>query len=102
MADGYWLRLLGLMGLRADEFEPLLIPRCRSVHTFGMKAPIDLVWLGETSDGPKAIGVVEGLSPRRCARAPNGGPPRRRVSALELATGDAQRLGLRPGATVGL
>lgn len=39
-------RLLGLMGLRdLDRGHALLLTRCRSVHTFGMRFPLDLVWL---------------------------------------------------------
>ena len=39
-------RLLGLMGLRdLDRRQALLLPRCRSVHTFGMRFSLDLVWL---------------------------------------------------------
>ena len=39
-------RLLGLAFLEAGQAgEGLLIPRCRSVHTFGMRFDIDLVFL---------------------------------------------------------
>jgi uncharacterized membrane protein (UPF0127 family) len=38
-------RLLGLAGLRAGPPCGLLLPRTRSVHTFGMRFPLDLVWL---------------------------------------------------------
>jgi trehalose synthase len=39
-------RLLGLAGIDRDEAGPgLLIPRCSSVHTFGMCFPLDLVFL---------------------------------------------------------
>jgi uncharacterized protein len=40
-------RLRGLALLREPPAEPLLIPCCRSVHTFGMRFELDLVWLGE-------------------------------------------------------
>jgi hypothetical protein len=46
VARGRLARLLGLAGLRrlpADR--ALLLPRCRSVHTFGMRFPIDVVFL---------------------------------------------------------
>ena len=40
-------RLLGLALLRPERAgEGLLIPRCRSVHTFGMRFPIHVVFLG--------------------------------------------------------
>lgn len=39
-------RLLGLAYLDRDEVGlGLLIPRCSSVHTFGMRFPLDLVFL---------------------------------------------------------
>ena len=39
-------RLLGLAGLRAlGRHHALLLPRCKSVHTFGMRFPLDLVWI---------------------------------------------------------
>ena len=97
MAESFRLRLVGLMGLRDDQIEPLLFPRCRSIHTFGMKAAIDLVWLRESGDGPAVIGVVERLPPRRHARAPRGEGSRGAVSALELPAGNAQRLGFERG-----
>lgn len=39
-------RLLGLAGLRREAAPPgLLIPNCRSVHTFGMRFALDLYFL---------------------------------------------------------
>lgn len=40
---------------------PLHIPRCRSVHTFGMRYPLDLYWL----DGPRIVRVDYAVPPRR-------------------------------------
>ena len=92
VAESFRLRLVGLAGLDAGEIEPLLFPRCRSVHTFGMKAPIDVVWL----EGERVIGVLANVPPRRHARAPACIQGRRRdIAALELAPGYAARLGLR-------
>jgi len=46
VAVGFRSRLLGLAGLRRDAVGPgLLIPGCSSVHTFGMRFPLDLVFL---------------------------------------------------------
>jgi uncharacterized membrane protein (UPF0127 family) len=45
-ASSYLSRLRGLTGLGGlDHDEGLEIPRCRSVHTIGMRFPLDLVWL---------------------------------------------------------
>jgi len=46
VARGYRPRLLGLAGLRREAAGAgLLLPRCASVHTFGMRFRLDLVFL---------------------------------------------------------
>jgi uncharacterized protein len=46
VASGFGARLLGLALLRRERAGPgLLIPRCRCVHTFGMRFALDLVFL---------------------------------------------------------
>jgi uncharacterized protein len=46
VAVGFRARLFGLAGLRRRDAGPgLLIPRCASVHTFGMRFELDLVFL---------------------------------------------------------
>ncbi len=46
VADRITARLAGLAGMRAlPPRTALLIPRCRSVHTFGMRFALDLIWL---------------------------------------------------------
>lgn len=60
-------RLLGLALLSPGRAgEGLLIPRCRSVHTFGMRFPLDLIFL----DRSRATVSVRGAVPRnRIVRA---------------------------------
>jgi uncharacterized membrane protein (UPF0127 family) len=42
-------RLLGLAGLRPDQAGGgLLIPRCLSVHTFGLRFRLDVLFLGRS------------------------------------------------------
>jgi uncharacterized membrane protein (UPF0127 family) len=62
-----------LLGLTRLAFLPphyaLHFPRCRSVHTAGMRFPLDLVWL-DADDRP--IRIDRGVGPRRvrtCLRA---------------------------------
>ncbi|HEY2636032.1 MAG TPA: DUF192 domain-containing protein [Solirubrobacteraceae bacterium] len=69
-AKGLKARMLGLALL--DELPAdwgLHIPRCRSVHTFGMRFGLDLVWL----DGEGSVVEIERDVPRRrnrgCKRA---------------------------------
>ena len=76
-------RRRGLAGLRhMDADDALLLPRCRSVHTFGMRFAIDVVFL----DGDwKTVDVACGVAPRRvvtCLRA---------RAVLETAQGAAGR-----------
>jgi uncharacterized membrane protein (UPF0127 family) len=58
-------RLLGLAWLdRAGAPAGLLIPRCRAVHTFGMRFPLDLVFL----DGDlREVSRRHAVAPRRFA-----------------------------------
>jgi uncharacterized membrane protein (UPF0127 family) len=100
VAEGFGLRLRGLAGLEADRIVPLLIPRCRSVHTFGMRAAIDVVWL-ELSAGAEGsvLDVDAEAGPRRLLGAPRSAS-RGRSAALELAAGDAERFGLAAGAPI--
>jgi hypothetical protein len=76
-------RVVGLA--RMPELPPgwgLHIPRCRSVHTFGMRFDLDLVFLGPNAE---PVRVVRGVRPRRvvvCASA---------RSVVELAAGGADR-----------
>jgi len=66
VANGFRSRLLGLARLDAGEAGPgLLIPRCRAVHTFGMRFALDLVFLAP--DG-RPLAVHRGVPPRRFVR----------------------------------
>jgi hypothetical protein len=66
VAAGPWLRLLGLTLLPLERAPAaLLIPRCASVHTFGMRFPIDVVFL----DGAGVeLGRERRVMPRRLVR----------------------------------
>lgn len=56
-------RLLGLSHLdRALAGPGLLIPRCRAVHTFGMRFPLDLLFLGSAG---AVVAWVQAVPSRR-------------------------------------
>src|SRR5689334_17122228 len=56
-------RLLGLALLRVlPSGHALLIPDCRSVHTFGMRFPIDIAFL---DDRGRAIRIARAVPPWR-------------------------------------
>jgi uncharacterized protein len=66
VARGYRARLLGLAGLRREQAGAgLLLPRCASVHTFGMRFRLDLVFL-DADDRPLA--ALLGVPPCRFGR----------------------------------
>jgi uncharacterized protein len=92
-------RLLGLAGLHARALPPataLHLPRTRSVHTFAMRFPLDLVWLD--GDGV-VIRVDRAVAPNRvrlCLRARSvletaarEELPRRRSSACVYLSSDS-------------
>jgi uncharacterized protein len=62
-------RLVGLAWRREPPAEGLLLPRTRSVHTFGMRFALDLHWL-DAAGG--VVRVDRAVPPRRlrtCLRA---------------------------------
>ncbi|HSS32058.1 MAG TPA: DUF192 domain-containing protein [Solirubrobacterales bacterium] len=63
VACGWRSRLLGLSWLEREQAgSGLLIPRCSSVHTFGMRFELDLVFIDP--DG-RALALHRGVPPRR-------------------------------------
>ena len=87
-----WARLKGLLG---DTALPsgcgLLFERCSAVHTLGMRRAIDVVFLGA---GGRVLKLHRGLGAGRIAYCSKA------QGVLELAAGDAWRLGLWTGCTV--
>jgi uncharacterized membrane protein (UPF0127 family) len=64
-ADTLWARLRGLAF--APPRGPLHIPRCRSVHTFGMRFRLDLLFLDEEG---RVIELRRAVPPGRFVRCP--------------------------------
>jgi uncharacterized protein len=63
VAEDFRTRLLGLAWRDRERAGPgLLFPRCSSVHTFGMRFPLDLYFLD--SEG-RVISVRRRVPPRR-------------------------------------
>ena len=65
VARGFWQRFVGLAWRRSPRAAALLLPRCRSVHTFGMRFALDLFWLD--GDG-EIVRVDRGVPPWRLVR----------------------------------
>jgi hypothetical protein len=82
-ARGPLARLRGLAGLPALPADRALhLPRTRSVHTFGMRFALDLVWLDARG---AVVRVDERVAPRRHAAC------RAARSVVELRGGCAER-----------
>src|SRR5215467_5808745 len=65
VADTYWTRLRGLIGVSAGDFgngHGLWIVPCRGVHTLGMGFPIDVVYLDRAL---KVVDVQSAVKPWR-------------------------------------
>lgn len=89
LADGFFSRLRGLLFAPAlQPGEGLLIRPCAAVHTVFMRTPIDVVFLDRRGVIRK---IVPRLKPWRAAGYPGA------WQTLELAAGEASRLGLQAG-----
>jgi uncharacterized protein len=80
-------RALGLAALASlPAHVALLLPRCRSVHTFGMRFPLDLLWLTRAA-------ARDDLAARDVVRIDDGG------AREDLAAHGVVRIdhGVRPG-----
>jgi len=89
-AQTFLSRLAGLLGTAAiAEGEGLWIVPCRSVHTLGMRYPIDVAFLDARG---VVVGILEGLPPNRIGRV-----FRDARGALELRAGTLAATGTAPG-----
>lgn len=83
VADRPLARLLGLALLRRPPERVLLIPGCRSVHTWGMRFPIDVVFVAPPGpEGLEVLALHTAVPPRRVVRYRGGS---RGVAVLEVA-----------------
>ena len=63
LCRSYFSRLLGLMGTpRLDPDEACWIIPCNSVHTLGMKYPLDLYFLDKKN---QVVAILENMKPNR-------------------------------------
>ncbi len=80
VAENLFTRMKGLLGRRAlAEGEGLLIRPCKGIHTFGMRFPIDAVFLDKTN---VVIAVWKDLASNRLTRIYSNA-----ASVLELPAG---------------
>jgi uncharacterized membrane protein (UPF0127 family) len=90
VAESRRARRRGLIGERDPQFA-LVLPRCRWVHTFGMRCALDVAYLDDESRVVK----VQRLAPMRLPL-----PVRGARTVVETAAGSFERWGLRVGDTV--
>ena len=89
LARDMYSRMVGLLGRTSlAEGEGLLLQPAGSIHTLFMRFPIDAVFLDRER---RVVRVAASVKPWRTVLA------RRSRSVLELAAGEAARVGLRPG-----
>ena len=87
--ENAWERNRGLLGRPAlVQSEAMLISPCNSVHTVGMRYPLDIVYLDRSL---KVVKLVESVKPFRMSGAIKG------FSTLELLEGEVKRLDIQLG-----
>lgn len=87
LAASFGSRLRGLLGIQLPTDMGLHIRPCASVHMWGMRRPLDVLFLDR-----------EGTVLRACELRPwQVGGAAKAASVLECPAGTIRRLGLRPG-----
>jgi uncharacterized protein len=103
VADSLVARLLGLAWLRDwPAGQALVLPHCRSVHTVGMRFPIDVAFVSWPPAGGtcEVVALEVALPPLRII-APRA-LPRRSVAAIEAGAHVLRELGVVTGARAGV
>lgn len=86
-ATTFLRRLVGLLGRGyLPDDECLWLHPCASIHTFGMRFTIDVVFLNKDM---RVIGVSDHVHPNKIRLAPKG-----TTSVLELSEGNRSRTGI--------
>ena len=87
VAEAFGKRLLGLAGLRAvPAATALLIPHCRSVHTFGMRFELDVLFVTVDHESLRVHDRRLRVGPCRIVRASRAARANRGLAALEVPT----------------
>ncbi|SMP65119.1 DUF192 domain-containing protein [Anoxynatronum buryatiense] len=94
-ANTFFSRLKGLLGTRQLPADTgLLLEPCNSIHTWGMGYAIDVLFL---DDHNRVLQVAATLSPNTWGQKVPGA-----CRVLEMAAGQACRLGIQPGDVIDL
>ena len=93
LADNLWTRGKGLLGRKAlDQNEGILLVPGSSIHMFGMKFAIDVIYL--TKDDVVTDFIADIAPGKMHVAAAGAGKP---YSALEVAAGTIARVGVQVG-----
>lgn len=87
VADTFFARLRGLLGIRLASTTALYIRPCQSIHMWGMRVALDVVFID-------AAGIVIRICDAKPFQIRSA---RGACAVLECAAGTAQRLHLAPG-----
>lgn len=91
VARAPWARMMGLLPRQGLEpGEGMIFPHCHAIHTFGMRFPIDVVFL----DGETVVKVAAALPPGHTAAAPEAD------TVIELPAGAAVLAGIELGVKI--
>lgn len=92
-ADSFLSRLIGLLGTdHPDPYRGIHIDPCHGIHTFGMKYPIDLLFLDK--DG-YVLKAMDELKPNKAIKGMSHGK-----SVIELPPGSIAEHGIKVGERV--
>jgi uncharacterized protein len=87
VAEGFRERLLGLAGVAEPPAgTALLIPRCRAVHTFGMRFRLDVLFVTLDEDRLVVHDARQDVPPCRFVRASPTARAQAGLAALEMVT----------------
>ena len=87
MARSFRRRLVGLALRRRAPGHALLIPRCRCVHTFGMRFALDLIWLDRTG---RVVAFDRDVPPGRVVARPAAWAVLEAPAALDIVAAVAE------------
>jgi len=89
LAMTFWQRLKGLLGTHSLPAEQgLLLPGCSSIHMFGMRYPLDVIYLDREGKILKVVAELQPWQISGCWQA---------AAVLEVGSGMAARQGWQVG-----
>ncbi len=90
IANTFFGRLKGLVGYkRFQDFDAMLISPCQQVHTFGMRYPIDVIFLSEKG---QVLSIEDNIPPGKISAYRKNA-----VYALEIEAKEAEEKQIKVG-----